>query len=456
MEDALVKRVLPHSIESEQSVIGSMLYEEEAIATAMGILKKDDFYQTQYGIIFETITELYQSGRKVDLVTLQNALKEKDVAPEVYSLEALKELMNSVFTAANVQSYANIVAEKAQMRRMIKTFENLTDAYYLGKEKPANLLNVTEKQIFDLLDKRRDNNHEDIRTITMNTLSDIEKASKSKGGITGLETGFKYLDKMTNGFQRSDLIILAGRPAMGKTALALNIADHFAVKKGYPTAIFECEMSRNQLCSRILAMESHVDSSKLRSGQLSEMEWEDLVSASSMVANSKLVIDDIAGISMAELRSRARRYKLEYNIQAIIIDYLQLMSGSGKAGESRQQEISDISRGLKGLARELDVPVIALSQLSRSPEARTDHRPMLADLRESGAIEQDADIVMFIYRDEVYNKDTPDKGIAELIIAKHRAGEIGTVKLGWQANLTRFVNVEFKSSENQESQGGKE
>ena len=456
MDENVIKRMMPHSDEAEQSVIGSMLYSEDAIATAMSMLRREDFYQTQYGIIFETILEIYQSGRSVDLITLQNVLRSKDVAPEVYSLDFLKELLNSVFTASNVKSYATIVAEKAQMRRMIKTFEEMTDAYYMGKEAPKVLAETTEKRIFDLLDKRSENTFENIQQITLNTIMDIEKASKSKGGITGLETGFKYLDKMTNGFQRSDLIIIAGRPAMGKTAFALNIADYFAIKKGYTTAIFELEMGRKQLCSRILAMESHVDSSKLRSGQLSDAEWDDIVAASSSVSNSKLIIDDTSSISMAELRSRCRRYKLEFGLDAVIVDYLQLMSGSGKSGDNRQQEISEISRGLKGLARELDVPVIALSQLSRGPEARTDHRPMLADLRESGSIEQDADIVMFIYRDEVYNKDSAEKGIAEVIIAKHRAGEIGTVKLGWQANLTKFVNVDFTSSHNQESQGGKE
>lgn len=449
MEENLVKRVPPFSVEAEQSVIGSMLYSEDAISTAMGILKPEDFYRHEYRIIYETILEIYQSGRAADLVTLQNALKQKDVAPEIYSITYLKELLNSVFTASNVKSYATIVAEKAQSRRLIDCFEHQLEAYYLGKEKPGKLMEDTEKQIFDLLEKRTDSTYESIQQITLRTVSKIEEASHSKGGITGLASGFRDLDKITNGFQKSDLIILAARPAMGKTAMALNIADYIAVKNQIPTAIFELEMGREQLCSRILAMESHVDSSKLRSGQLSDMEWEDLVAASSTVANSKLVIDDTSGISLAELRSRCRRYKLEHNIQAIIIDYLQLMSGAGKASDNRQQEISDISRGLKGIARELNIPVIALAQLSRGPEQRTDHRPMLADLRESGAIEQDADIVMFIYRDEVYNKDTPDKGKAELIVAKHRAGEVGTVNLTWVPSLTKFANYDSHSSENQ-------
>ena len=271
----------------------------------------------------------------------------------------------------------------------------------------------------------------------------IEEASKNGGKPTGLPTGFTDLDRLTNGMQPSDLILFAGRPSMGKTAFVLNLADNFAVRVGVPTVIFEMEMSRDQLINRMLSMESHVDSNKLRTGSLSEMEWDDLVSGSEIIAGSNLIIDDTPGISLPELRSRCRKYKLEYGIKVIIVDYLQLMSGNGRNSESRQQEVSEISRGLKAIARELDVPLIACSQLSRAPEARSDHRPMLADLRESGAIEQDADLVMFIYRDEVYNQDSPQKGTAEIILAKQRNGAIGTVRLKWIAEQTRFTNLEY-------------
>ena len=446
MEEALVKRVLPHSIEAEQSVIGSMLYSQDAIAAAAEMLKGDDFYQHQYGVIFDTIMELYQAGKTADIVTLQDALKTKDVAPEVYGLDFLKDLLNSVFTAANIRSYAKIVAEKAQLRRMIKTMEGLSNDCYLEKENTDTLMEQTEKAIFDLLEKREDSKSEPIGDIVLRVIERIEEAAKNGGVVTGLETGFTDLDRMTAGLQPSDLILIAGRPSMGKTAFALNIADHFAVKKNYVTAVFELEMSREQLVNRILAMESHVDSSKLRTGQLTDLEWDDVVAGSSIIAGSKLIIDDTPGITVAELRSRCRKYKLEYGLQAVVIDYLQLMSGSGgRSSESRQQEISEISRALKALARELNVPVIALSQLSRACELRTDHRPMLSDLRESGAIEQDADVVMFIYRDEVYNADSPKKGISEIIVAKQRNGAIGTVELAWIANLTKFSNIEYNS-----------
>ena len=445
--EQLVPHNPPHSLEAEQSVIASMLYSSDAIGDVAGILTSDDFYQHQYGIMYDTILELNEKGIAIDPVTLQNALKEKNVAPEVYSIDTLRELANQVFTTANARSYAQIVADKAQLRRMISTFEELTNQIYLGKDSTQKITENVEQKVFDLLEKRIQNATEPISKIVVNTINEIQEAAKTKGGITGLETGFTRLDYFTNGFQKSNLIILAGRPAMGKTALALNIADYFTVKKGYPTVLFELEMSREQLCKRILAMESHISSTKLRSGDLNEREWEDLVNSAEMLSKSSLIIDDTSGISLAELRTRCRRYKLEYDVQCIIIDYMQLMSGSGRGNGSRESEISEISRGLKGIARELDVPVIALAQLSRKPDDRSDHRPMLSDLRDSGAIEQDADIVMFIYRDEVYDPDTPDKGIAELLIAKNRAGEIGKVKLSWLAELTKFANLEYSQDD---------
>jgi len=442
-EDVLVKRVMPHSIEAEQSVIGSMLYSSDAIGTAAEMLKGEDFYQHQYGVLFDTIMELYQQGKPADIVTLQDALKRKDVAPEVYSLDFLKTLLNSVFTAANIKTYAKIVADKAKLRRMIRTMEGLTNDCYLGKDNADELMNQTEKSVFDLLEKRTDSTYEPVNQIVLRVIEQIQEAAENGGAVTGIPTGFTDLDRLTSGLHNSELIIVAGRPAMGKTAFALNLADNFCVKNNYVTAIFEMEMGREQLVSRILAMESHVDSQKLRTGQLDDMEWDELVSGSAVVANSKLIIDDTPGISITELRSRLRKYKVEYGIQVVILDYLQLMSGSGSRGsENRQQEISEISRSLKVLAREINVPIIALAQLSRAPEARTDHRPMLSDLRESGTIEQDADIVMFLYRDEVYNQDTEKKGVCEVIIAKQRSGPIGTVELAWIPSLTKFSNLE--------------
>ena len=448
MEETLIKRVPPHSIEAEQSVIGSMLYSQDAVAAAAEILKGEDFYQHQYGMIFDAIMELYQSGKPTDIVTVQNALRAKDVPPEVYGLDFLKELLNAVFTSANIRSYANIVAEKAQLRRMIQTMEELVNDCYLGKESTGDIMENTEKKVFDLLEKRTDNAYEPIGDIVLRNLSHIEEAAKNGGNIMGIPTGFADLDRMTTGMQPSDLILIAARPSMGKTAFALNIADYFAVKKNYVTALFELEMSREGLVNRMLSMESHVDSQKLRTGDLTDMEWDDLVAGSSVLAKSKLIIDDTPGITVTELRSRCRKYKLEHGLQAIIIDYLQLMSGTGgKSSENRQQEVSEISRSLKAIARELNVPVIALSQLSRACEARTDHRPMMSDLRESGAIEQDADVIMFIYRDEVYNADSPDKGTAEIIISKQRNGPIGTVRLNWNPSQQRFTSMEYRRNE---------
>ena len=444
-EENLVKRILPHSLEAEQSMLGAMLYSEDAIMAAMELnLQAEDFYNHQNGMIFRAIMELQREGKPADIVNVQDRLRHtEDVPPEVSSLDFLKNLLNAVFTAANAGSYAKIIAEKATLRRLIRATDEIANDCYLEKEPAERIMEQTEKKIFDLLEKRQSNRIEPVSDIVLRVIDHIEEASKNGGKPTGLPTGFTDLDRLTNGMQPSDLILFAGRPSMGKTAFVLNLADNFAVRVGVPTVIFEMEMSRDQLINRMLSMESHVDSNKLRTGSLSEMEWDDLVSGSEIIAGSNLIIDDTPGISLPELRSRCRKYKLEYGIKVIIVDYLQLMSGSGRNSESRQQEVSEISRGLKAIARELDVPLIACSQLSRAPEARSDHRPMLADLRESGAIEQDADLVMFIYRDEVYNQDSPQKGTAEIILAKQRNGAIGTVRLKWIAEQTRFTNLEY-------------
>ena len=425
MDDALIKRVLPHSVEAEQSVIGSMLMDREAIIAASEIITADDFYQHQYGVMFEAMVELFNENRPVDLITLQNRLKEKDVPPEVSSLDFVRDIITTVPTSANVKSYANIVREKAVLRRLIKVNEDIANTCYAGKEPLETILATTEKTVFDLLQSRNSGDFVPIRQVAMNVLEKIEEASKNQGTVTGIPTGFIDLDYKTSGLQPSDFILIAARPSMGKTAFVLNLVDHIAVKKGLPCMVFSLEMSKEQLVNRMLAMESNVDSQKLRTGTLSDSDWDAVVEGIGVIGNSKLIIDDTPGISIMELRSRCRKMKLEYGLSVVIIDYLQLMSGSGKGGgDNRQQEISEISRSLKALARELSAPVIALSQLSRACETRQDHRPMLSDLRESGAIEQDADVVMFLYRDDYYNKDTDMPNIAEVIIAKQRNGPI--------------------------------
>ena len=443
MDEALMKRVLPHSIEAEQSVIGSMLMDKEAIIAASEIVTARDFYQQQYGIMFESLVELFNEGKPVDLVTLQDRLKEKDVPPEVSSLDFVRDIITTVPTSANVKSYANIVREKAVLRRLIKVNEEIANTCYAGKEPLEQILASTEKSVFDLLQSRSSGEFVPIRQVALNVLEKIEAASKTQGTVTGIPTGFIDLDYKTSGMQPSDFVLIAARPSMGKTAFVLNLVDHVAVRKGLPCMIFSLEMSKEQLVNRMLAMESNVDSQKLRTGNLTDSDWDAIVEGIGVIGNSKLVIDDTPGISITELRSKCRKMKLEQGLSMIIIDYLQLMSGSGgKSSESRQQEISEISRSLKALAREMNAPVVALSQLSRACETRTDHRPMLSDLRESGAIEQDADVVMFLYRDDYYNKDTDMPNIAEVIIAKQRNGPIGTVNLLWQPEFTKFVNLE--------------
>lgn len=444
MEEALLKRILPNSMEAEQSVIGSMFMDREAIVVASEIVQEEDFYNKQLGVLFETMVELNDEGKPVDLVTLQDRLKEKDVPPEIFSVEYLKDLVTAVPTSANIKYYAGIVAEKSTLRRLIRLNEEIANTCYVGKESLEDILADTEKRVFDLVQRRNTGEFVPIRQIVMNAMDNIEKASHNQGNVTGVATGFLDLDYKTAGMQPSDLILVAARPSMGKTAFVLNVAQYVAFRQDKTVAIFSLEMSKEQLVNRLFAMESKVDSQHLRTGDLSDAEWEKLIESAGVIGKSNLIIDDTPGISIAELRSKCRKYKLEHNLEMIIIDYLQLMSGNGRSTDSRQQEISDISRSLKALARELHVPVIALSQLSRAVEQRPDHRPMLSDLRESGAIEQDADVVMFIYRDDYYNKDTEKKGIAEIIIAKQRNGPIGTVELVWLPDFTKFANLDYR------------
>ena len=438
MEEALVKRIMPNSLEAEQSVIGSMIMDKDAIVTAMEMLISEDFYHTQYGILFDTMIELYNKGLPVDLVTLQNKLKEKDVPPEF-----VRDLVTAVPTSANVKYYAQIVKDNSMRRKLIKLNEEIENECYVGKESVETVMDITEKKVFDLLSTRGGGgDYVPIRQVVMNALEKIENAAKTSGTVTGIPTGFIDLDYRTAGLQPSDLILIAARPSMGKTAFVLNIAQYVAFHENMCTAIFSLEMSKEQLVNRLFSLESRVDAQALRTGNLSDADWEKLIEGAGTIGNSELIIDDTPGISISEMRSKCRKYKLEHDLKLVIIDYLQLMSGSGKSTDSRQQEISDISRSLKALARELSVPVIALSQLSRAVEQRPDHRPMLSDLRESGAIEQDADVVMFIYRDDYYNHDSDMKGISEIIIAKQRNGPIGTVNLVWLPQYTKFANME--------------
>ena len=443
VDENFIKRIQPHSEEAEKSVLGSMLMDRDAIVEAEDILVKEDFYQRQYGILFEAMVELYQEGKPVDLITLQDKLKEKDVPEALSSLDFFRELVDIVPTSTNVRQYAQIVHDKATLRSLIKVTEDIGNACYLGKEETPAILEKTEKEIFGLLQNRnRMSDFVPIQEIVLNSLNAIEEAAKTRGRVTGIATGFTELDYKLTGLHPAELILVAARPAMGKTAFVLNIAQYAAFKDNHAVAMFSLEMSKEQLVTRLMASESMVDSQQIRTGDLRDSDWEKLLEGASLIGNSKLIIDDTAS-SLAEIRSKCRKYKQTYDIEMVVIDYLQLMSGSNtRRNESRQQEISEISRALKVLARELNIPIIALSQLSRAVEARQDHRPMLSDLRESGAIEQDADVVMFLYRDEYYNPDTEKKNIAEVIVAKQRNGATGSIELVWLGQYTKFANKE--------------
>ena len=443
MDETLIKKIMPHSMEAEQAVIGSMIMDRDAMESALEILQPDDFYGRQYGTLFQAIRELNTENKPVDLVTLQERLKENNVPEELAGMDFIREVLGSVPTSANVKYYAKIVKEKSLMRRLIRTTEEITAQCYQGTDNVEALMDSTEKKIFNLMQSRGGGDFTPIRQVVINALQRIEAASKQNGSITGVSTGFIDLDYQTSGMQPSDLILVAARPSMGKTAFVLNMAQHMAFRDNITTAIFSLEMSKEQLVNRLFSLESKVDAQVLRNGRLEDSDWERLIESAEIIGNSNLIIDDTPSISIAELRSKCRKYKMEMNLGVIIIDYLQLMSGSsgGKSSTSRQQEISDISRSLKAVARELNVPVIALSQLSRAVEQRDDKRPMLSDLRESGAIEQDADVVMFIYRDDYYNKESEKKNIAEIIVAKQRNGPVGTVELAWRPQYTQFGNL---------------
>ncbi len=445
MDEALIKRVMPHDEEAESSVIGAMLIDNEAIMTASEIITGEDFYQRQMGVVYDTMVELYNEGKPVEPVLLHTSLKEKGVPEEAGSIEVILRWMNQTPTSANIKYYAQIVAEKAVARRLIRLNEEIANICYTGSEKVSDTLAEAEKRVFELAQRGGGSEFVPIRQVVIDVMKKIDAASRARGRVTGLETGFMDLDYKTSGLQPSDLVLIAARPSMGKTAFVLNLAQHMAFKREQPVAVFSLEMSKEQLVNRMLSLESHVDAQKIRTGRLNDEEWMNLVEGSANIAGSRLFIDDTPGISLAAMRSKCRKLKMEHDIQIVIIDYLQLMSGdSNSNASSRQQEISDISRGLKALARELNVPVVALSQLSRAVEQRPDHRPMLSDLRESGAIEQDADVVMFLYREGYYNRDLSEaeQRVAEVIIAKQRNGPIGTVNLLWIPELTKFTDMD--------------
>ena len=442
MEDSLIKRIPPHSVEAERAVIGSMMMDAEAVQLAMEMLHAEDFYNGQYGVIFDALVKLYQQGVSADLVTIQEKLREMELPAELTSTSFIADIIDSVPTSANIRSYAKIVHDKAMLRRLIKVTEQVTADCYLDKQSLNDILDDTEKKVFDVVQQRNSGEFENIRDVVLRTLDEIEQASKQKGHITGLETGFRDLDFKTGGLHKSDLILIAARPAMGKTAFVLNLAEYIVLHSTKTVAVFSLEMGKEQLAKRMLAMHAKIDSQKLRTGALEDDEWGKLVDSVRLLGNSNLVIDNASGITATEIRSKCRKLKAQQGLDLVIIDYLQLMAGSGRRGENRQQEISEISRSLKVMAMELQIPVIALSQLSRAVEQRPDKKPMLSDLRESGAIEQDADIVMFLYRDEYYNPDTELKGQAEVIIAKHRAGPTGSIHLAWLGEYTKFANLE--------------
>lgn len=439
MEEAVVKQTMPSSIEAEQSVVGAMLLDKEAIRTAAEILTPGDFYYKQYATLFEAMVDLDEDKITVDLVTLQQRLREKGIPDETFGIDFLRELISSVPISANVRQHAQIVKDKSVLRNIIKTNNEIAKMCYEGNEKTENILEITEKKIFELVKRSDGSDYKPIDMIVLEALEEVSMAAKNKGAIRGIPTGFKDLDDMLSGFQPSDLVLIAARPAMGKTAFVLNVANTVAVKEGITTVVFSLEMSDVQLANRMLSLNAGVDSEKMRKGQMEGSDWGKLIEGADELAKSNLIILNRPGIGIREFESICRKLKLENNLGLIIIDYLQLMSGSGKS-DNRVNEVGEISRALKKLALELNVPVVALSQLSRKVEERPDHRPMLSDLRESGSIEQDADVVMFLYRDDYYNKDST-KGVAEVIVAKHRKGSIGTINLAWIANQTKFADL---------------
>ena len=435
-------KIPPNDVEAEQAVIGSMLTDKEAVSAAIEVLKPEDFYREDNRIIFEAILSLYGRSEPIDIITIKSELSSMGKFEAVGGLEYIAELPDKVPTTANVEQYIKIVEEKSVLRNLIKTANEIITLGYDQTQEVDSIIDGAEKKIFEVMQKKNQKGYTPIKDILVETFTELEQLYNQKQRITGIPTGFSDLDFRTSGLHNSDLILVAARPAMGKSAFALNIATNAAVRAKVPVAIFSLEMSKEQMTSRILCSEAMVDSNKVRTGKIDDEEWGKLAAASGELSEANIYIDDTPGISIMEIRAKCRKMKIEKNIGLVVIDYLQLVKGRGKRGSSREQEIAEISRSLKILAKEINVPVIALSQLSRAPEQRPDHRPMLSDLRESGSIEQDADIVMFLYRDDYYNEDSEKKNIAEVILAKHRAGSTGTVELLWLGNYTKFANID--------------
>jgi replicative DNA helicase len=440
MELGFTDRVPPHSTEAEQSVLGSILLDKEILSDIAGELKSEDFYMEQHREIYEAILDLYDQNKPIDLITVSDQLTKRGTLQKVGDYEYLSNLAISVPTTANALHYASIVEEKSLLRKLIQASNEISKKSYECNEDALSVLGFAEKYIYDIVQKRNSTGLFPINEVLDITFSNLEELYNNAGALTGVPSGFIELDRKTAGFQRSDLILIAARPAMGKTAFALNIAAHAAIYQQVPVAIFSLEMGKEQLVSRIIASESLVDMEKMRSGKFEDDDWQKMAHAVGPISRAPIYIDDNAGINVMEIMSKCRRLKMRRGLGLVVIDYLQLMQGSRRT-ENRQQEISDISRSLKIMAKELEIPVIALSQLSRAPDARQNHRPILSDLRESGAIEQDADMVMFLYRDDYYNEDSEKKNITEVIIAKHRNGSIGTIDLAWIPQYTKFGNL---------------
>ena len=436
-------KIPPNDIEAEQAILGSMLTDKDAVMAAMEILKIDDFYRDDNKAVFEAMMNLYSKSEPIDIITVKSELVSSGKFDKIGGLEYLAMLPEKVPTTTNVDKYIKIVEEKSMLRNLIKTANDIISVGYDETEEIDTIMGAAEKKIFDVMQRKNQNGYDSIKDVLVGTFAELEKLYNQKGTLSGISTGFTDLDYKTSGLHNSDLIILAARPAMGKSAFAINIATNVAVQSNIPVVIFNLEMSKEQVANRIICSEAMVDSNKVRTGKIEDEDWIKLANASGKLAEAPIYIDDTPGISITEIRAKCRKMKIEKNIGLIVIDYLQLVQGSGKRNSSREQEISEISRSLKILAKEIDVPVIALSQLSRAAEQRqNDHRPMLSDLRESGAIEQDADIVMFLYRDDYYNENSEKKNVAEVILAKHRGGSTGTVELAWMGNYTKFASLE--------------
>ncbi|MBU3101432.1 replicative DNA helicase [Clostridium estertheticum] len=433
-------RSLPYNLEAEQSVIGSMLIDKTAISRVVEVLKGDDFYRDSHKVIFSAIYELYQKDTPIDMITLLEHLRSAEKLEASGGITYISEISNSIPSTANLSSYIKIVEDKSTLRKLIKSSTEIIENCYNKQDDVEAVMDLAEQKVFNISQKKNAGDFEPMNTVLERGFLEIERIFNNKGETTGISSGFPELDDKTAGFQKGDMILIAARPSMGKTTFALNLAEYAALRQGKSVAVFSLEMSKEQLSYKLLCSEANVDMSKLRHGDLEDRDWENIAKASGPLAAAKIFIDDTAGTSVMDMRSKCRKLKMEHGIDMIVIDYLQLMTGSNT--ESRQQEVSEISRSIKALAKEMQCPVIALSQLSRAPEQRTDHRPMLSDLRESGSIEQDADLVMFLYRDEYYNEETEDKNVAELIIAKQRNGPIGTVKLAWIGQFSKFARLD--------------